>query len=148
MGCTNLASSVYIGGMRKAGYHQRTKRIQPVGVGGSLQRKMATARRTVACVRGYHHHCGIRSANTVASSPMSTRYAQVSTSAAATRDSGFEAEDSRWRDGVGAGPLGPSCGAGDVSASGIRRLWGGTSMAPKVVIAPGSERPFCPIDLA
>src|SRR5215475_8944077 len=119
MGCTKYWSSLNMNGMSRAGYHQRTNRAQPVGLGGSLRRKRPRARMSIACVRGYHHHCGMRSANMVASSPMITRYPHVIMSGAATRDNGF---------------------AGQGAAPGIRCLCHAISMGPKVVIAPGAER--------
>src|SRR5215468_11793151 len=119
IGCTKCWSSLKINGISREGYHQRTNRTHPVGLGGSLRRKMPRARTSIACVREYHHHCGTLSANTVASRPMITRYPHVITSGAATRDNGF---------------------AGQVSTSSIRCLCGAVNMGPKVVIAPGAER--------
>src|SRR4029434_11357599 len=119
IGCTKCWSSLNINGISRAGYHQRKTHAQPVGTGGSLRRKMPRARTSIACVRGYHHHCGTLSANTVASRPMITRYPHVITSGAATRDNGF---------------------AGQVSTSSIRCLCGAIGVGPKVVIAPGAER--------
>src|SRR5438874_9021690 len=120
IGCTKCWSSLKIHGISRAGYHQRTKHTHPVGLGGSLRRKMPRARLNMACVRGYHHHCGMRSAKTVASSPMITRYPHVITSGAATRANGFDAQR--------------------VSVSGIRCFCEAISVGPKVVIAAGAER--------
>src|SRR5438093_8422547 len=120
IGCTKCWSSLKIHGISRAGYHQRRKRTHPVGLGSSLKRKMPRARTNMVCVRGYHHHCGMRSAKTVASSPMIAKYPHVITSGAATRASGFDAQR--------------------VSVSGIRCLCEAISVGPKVVIASGVER--------
>src|SRR5262245_59633342 len=119
IGCTKCCSSLKMGGISMAGYHQRTKSTHPAGCGGSLRRKIPRARITIACVNGYHHHCGMRSANMVASNPIRCRDPHVNASGAATRAHGF---------------------AGQVSASDIQCLYGASSVGPKVVIAPRPER--------